>query len=345
MFRRVFPLYLKKKGNRPGEVIVTILPEVTQVQQLEQRITQLEAALHTKDQQLSALMTSLKPIREGLQKSGETASQQSRDLLQLVLDTIPARVLWKDRQGVFLGCNQLGAADLGLPSPEAIIGTTDYDYFPASAADGFREADRAVTESGIPKLNFEEPLPRPDGSLLWLSTSKVPMRDTSGNTVGIMVSYEDITERKLAEQEREKLLLSEQEARREAQEALRLKDLFLATMSHELRTPLNAMIGFQHLMLYSGQLNEDNIHMTERTIANSQRLLNLINNILDISRIATGGLKIVPVRMSPRQLADGILTDFSLQAREKGLELIVRVDDSVPATIVHRGGTSRPDCA
>jgi signal transduction histidine kinase len=76
------------------------------------------------------------------------------------------------------------------------------------------------------------------------------------------------------------------------------------------------MIGFQHLMLFSQQLDADNSHMAERSIANSQRLLNLINNILDISRIATGGLKIVPVTMSPRHLATSIGTDLGLQAKE-----------------------------
>jgi signal transduction histidine kinase len=75
--------------------------------------------------------------------------------------------------------------------------------------------------------------------------------------------------------------------------------------------------------------------MAERSIANSQRLLNLINNILDISRIATGGLKIVPVTMSPRHLAQGIGTDLSLQAKEKGLNLKVEVADDVPASILH----------
>ena len=73
-----------------------------------------------------------------------------------------------------------------------------------------------------------------------------------------------------------------------------MKDLFLATMSHELRTPLNAMIGFLNLMIFSGQLNDDNAHMAQRSLSNSQRLLGLINNILDLSRIATGRLEIVP---------------------------------------------------
>ena len=104
-------------------------------------------------------------------------------------------------------------------------------------------------------------------------------------------------------QEREQGLIV---ARREAEEATRAKDLFLATMSHELRTPLNAMIGFLGLMLYSEQLDDDNLHMAERSLANAERLLSLINNILDLSRITVGRLEIIPTEVQPQQLAEAI---------------------------------------
>jgi signal transduction histidine kinase len=124
-------------------------------------------------------------------------------------------------------------------------------------------------------------------------------------------------------------------ARREAEDATRMKDLFLATMSHELRTPLNAMIGFLHLMIYSGQMDDDNIHMAERSLANTQRLLTLINNILDLSRIATGGLEIVPGEMEPRQVAAGLYNDLKLLAQDKELRLELEVDPDIPETIHH----------
>ena len=124
-------------------------------------------------------------------------------------------------------------------------------------------------------------------------------------------------------------------ARREAVEATRMKDLFLATMSHELRTPLNAMIGFLHLMIYSGQMDEDNVHMAQRSLANTQRLLTLINNILDLSRIATGGLEIVPDTIAPRHVAAGLYNDLKLLAQEKGLRLELEVDQTLPETINH----------
>lgn len=124
-------------------------------------------------------------------------------------------------------------------------------------------------------------------------------------------------------------------ARREAVEATRMKDLFLATMSHELRTPLNAMIGFLHLMIYSGQMDDDNEHMAERALANTQRLLTLINNILDLSRIATGGLEIVPGEMRLPYVASGLYNDLKNIATDKDLRLELEVDPKLPETINH----------
>ncbi len=124
-------------------------------------------------------------------------------------------------------------------------------------------------------------------------------------------------------------------ARREAEEATRMKDLFLATMSHELRTPLNAIMGFLHLMNFSGQLDEDNTYMSERALANTHRLMMLINNILDLSRIATGGLEIVPVEMSPRYVASGLYNDLKMLAQDKQLRLDLEVDPTLPETINH----------
>ncbi|MBZ0306614.1 MAG: nitrate- and nitrite sensing domain-containing protein [Anaerolineae bacterium] len=124
-------------------------------------------------------------------------------------------------------------------------------------------------------------------------------------------------------------------ARRESEEATRMKDLFLATMSHELRTPLNAMIGFLHLMIFSGQMDDDNTHMAERSLANTQRLLTLINNILDLSRIATGGLEIVPTPTELRYVAAGLYSDLKLLAQEKGVRLDLEVDQALPERINH----------
>ncbi|RPH94289.1 PAS domain S-box protein, partial [candidate division KSB1 bacterium] len=134
-------------------------------------------------------------------KRAETELDSMRQMLQSVLDNIPARVFWKDRQSRFLGANAQLVKDAGLTSVEEMIGKDDSVMPWRQDAERFRMDDRMVMESGIPKLNYEEPQPRPDGSKLWLQTSKIPMHDSSGKVIGILGTYEDITERKRVQEE------------------------------------------------------------------------------------------------------------------------------------------------
>ena len=134
-------------------------------------------------------------------KEAERKIAESTQMLRLVLDTIPVAVWWKDRDSVYLGCNYLFAANAGLESPEDIIGKTDYDmpWRDTDAAD-YQVADREVLESGKEKLNYEETQRTKDGIDVQVRTSKVPLRDADGRIIGVMGTFEDITERKKAEQ-------------------------------------------------------------------------------------------------------------------------------------------------
>lgn len=133
-------------------------------------------------------------------KTTEDELRQSRNLLQIVLNTIPIRVFWKDRDLNYLGCNQPFAFDAGVRSPEAMIGKDDYQMGWREQAELYRADDRQVIDSGQPKLEYEEPQTTPDGSRIWLRTSKIPLRDADGRICGVLGTYEDITERKRVEE-------------------------------------------------------------------------------------------------------------------------------------------------
>ena len=139
-------------------------------------------------------------------KRAEEELFSSRQMLQLVLDNIPQRIFWKDRHSVYLGCNKALALDGGYHDPSELIGKTDYETAWAPTADLYRGDDRQVMETGVPKLNYEEPQIKPDGSQAWLRTSKVPLRDKEGRVIAVLGMYEDITERKQAEEERVRLV-------------------------------------------------------------------------------------------------------------------------------------------
>ena len=127
-------------------------------------------------------------------------SEAEENMLQLVLDSIPARVFWKGVNGRYLGCNQLFASDCDLNSPEDIIGLKDHDLFEDVEADTFVNDDDQVIKTGIPKLNIELPITLNQKETSWLQISKVPIRNNSGSVIGIMGSYTDISDRKRYQQ-------------------------------------------------------------------------------------------------------------------------------------------------
>ncbi len=133
-------------------------------------------------------------------KQGEELFRKTKDLLQTVIEHVPIRVFWKDRDLRYLGCNTQFAKDAGHSSPDELSGKTDFDMGWKDQADSYRADDQAVMESGNPKLDYEELSTTPDGNTIWLRTSKVPLHDDEHNqSIGILGIYEDITERKLTE--------------------------------------------------------------------------------------------------------------------------------------------------
>ena len=133
-------------------------------------------------------------------KQTEQDLQESRNMLRLVLDTIPQRVFWKDRQSRFLGCNYAFANDYCL-TIEEIVGKTDLELPWADFADLYRADDARVVQTLTPKLNYEEPTCNVWGEPIWIRTSKIPLTNSQGEVIGILGCYDDITELKLAEQQ------------------------------------------------------------------------------------------------------------------------------------------------
>jgi PAS domain S-box-containing protein len=125
--------------------------------------------------------------------------RNSQRLLKAVIDTVPMRVFWKDRDLRYLGCNPAFSFDAGKAGPDDVVGEDDYQMAWAKQADMYREDDRSVIESNTPKLFYDEPITTQDGRMSWVRTSKVPLKNQENEIVGILGIFEDITERKQAE--------------------------------------------------------------------------------------------------------------------------------------------------
>ncbi|MBM3420777.1 MAG: PAS domain S-box protein [Bacteroidetes bacterium] len=125
--------------------------------------------------------------------------KKGEGLFELVLNTVPVRVFWKDLNLIYLGCNKPFAEDAGFSDPADVVGKSDFDMGWLKHAELYRSDDRHVIETGQPKLGYEEPQTTPDGRSILLRTSKVPLRDKEGKIIGVLGTYEDITHQRITE--------------------------------------------------------------------------------------------------------------------------------------------------
>jgi PAS domain S-box-containing protein len=224
-------------------------------------------------------------------KRAEEELRNSERFLDSVLEHIPNMVFVKDAEELrFVRFNRAGEELLGYSQGE-LIGKSDHDLFPSHEADSFVQKDREVLASGEIVDIPEEPIDTRENDSRLLHTRKVAIRDARGEPRYLLGISEDITDRKLAEQAAEA-------ARAEAERANRAKSEFLSRMSHELRTPLNAVIGFGQL-LELDDLDPRQREGVEQILKGGRHLLELINEVLDISRIESGtiSMSIEPVHL------------------------------------------------
>ncbi|MBA3416152.1 MAG: PAS domain S-box protein, partial [Chloroflexia bacterium] len=157
-----------------------------------------------------------------------------------------------------------------------------------------------------------------DGRLLWLRDVAFLVRDEGGSPRYWQIVAFDITERKRSEEE----LRAAKDA---AEEANRLKSAFLSTMSHELRTPMNAILGYAHLLLdgMAGELSAEQAEDVRRIAEGADRLLGLINDVLDLSRIEAGSMELTLEAVDLRQVVAAVRGEVAALALSKGLDLVV----------------------
>jgi len=157
-------------------------------------------------QSLSESMAVLLSLNQRLKREVDEKNQMANALressatLNLVLDTVPQSIFWKDLDGRYLGCNKVFATAVGFDDTERVVGKTDFDMpWPREEAEAYRADDRDVLENNRSNLHIIEPLQQADGTRLWIDTSKVPLCDINGHPFALLGVYEDITARKQAE--------------------------------------------------------------------------------------------------------------------------------------------------
>jgi diguanylate cyclase (GGDEF)-like protein/PAS domain S-box-containing protein len=132
-------------------------------------------------------------VRQGILLKDREQLLLTQSLLRTVIDTVPLRVFWKDRESRYLGCNAAFAQDAGQLNSGALIGKDDYQLSWREQAELYQADDRSVMTARQGKLNYEEPQNTPEGQTIWIRTSKVPLLDSAGEVSGVLGVYDDIT--------------------------------------------------------------------------------------------------------------------------------------------------------
>jgi len=283
-------------------------------------------------------------VKEDISEAKRTAEalQASEYKMATILEGVDAAIFIKGMDYRYQYVNRRVCEFFGKPAA-AIVGHEDADFFDQATAAMIRENDRLVIEKGERRVSEEEVVSQ-DGrvSTAFLAV-KLPLRDREGKVYALCGISTDITARKQVEAELEHyrehleaLVVSRTaelaEAKEVAETASRAKSTFLANMSHEIRTPMNAIIGLTHLL--QNEVTDGRILERLGKIGSSaQHLLNVINDILDLSKIEAGRLTLDHNDFSPRDLVAQVIAMLDERATDKGLELASEICPEVPGRL------------
>lgn len=215
-------------------------------------------------------------------KTIEFLLQKKAEENQVLIDSVPALVFYKDKENRFLRVNKYLENVTGMPK-ERLEGASLFDLYSKERAEAYWRDDLEVIRSGKPKRNIIEPLETPGGERI-MQTDKIPYRDENGNIIGIIGFAIDVTERQRID---------------------RMKSEFVALASHQLRTPLTAIRWIIERLTKvngkMGKLSKKQRDYLDKVYDSNMRMLQLVQDLLNVSRLEEGNLRVEP---RPRQFED-----------------------------------------
>lgn len=216
-------------------------------------------------------------------KKAEQQLIHEKSLLNSMINAIPDLIFYKNKDNIYLGCNDAFCKFNNKQATE-IIGKNDYHVFPENEAKHYFEEDqKLIKEKQVFRMESWETNSK--GEKYLLDVLKVLFTDENGNPLGIVGICHDITERYKTEIDLKK-------AKEKAEESDKLKSSFLANMSHEIRTPMNAIIGFSDLLVDPDTQIDTREELVSHINNNCNTLLHLIDDIIDLSRIEADELTV-----------------------------------------------------
>ena len=323
----------------PPEDINRITEAFWQVASMQERLVALENTVVAKNGTRLVVETSGVPIfdEEGRfagyhgydhditdRKRAEEALQKSERHYRALSDALHDLVWEVDAKGTFTSISPRVKETLGY-EPEEVLGRRVSEFMVPEDAGRMREWFADVARRRASFTAVENTILHKNGSRVVMESNGVPLFDAKGDLVGYQGCDRDITQRKRAEEEL-------QRAKEAAEIATRAKSEFLANMSHEIRTPMTAILGFADLLSNSLSVPED-AEAVQTIKRNGLYLMNIIDDILDLSKIEAGRMILERVSCDPAAILADIFSLMRVRARAKSLSLHVEWKGPIPATI------------
>ena len=263
-------------------------------------------------------------------KRTEEELRASERHLRAFIEYAPVAVAMFDREIRYLAASRRWITDYGFGHSD-LTGICLYDLIP-NLPEKWRESHRRGLAGEKQHLG-EDVWIRADGAEQWVSSSVYPWSDSRGNVGGIIISAEDISQRKQFEEQLQKAKIA-------AESASAAKSTFLANMSHEIRTPLNGILGMTELVLDT-ELTEGQRENLSLVHFSAESLLSIINDILDFSKIEAGKLEIELIPFQLRDSLQQILKTCAIRAEQKRLQFSFNAPAVVPDALVGDPGRLR----
>jgi PAS domain S-box-containing protein len=268
-------------------------------------------------------ITARRAMQEDLSKSETKYKLLAEHTMDVVLRIAPGDIILYASPS----CRRYGY------EPDELVGRSGYELVHPDDAAHLRALveDLFTTSKVTPGVNREYRLRTKGGAWVWMEGKPSIVRDAAGALIEVVTTLRDISQRKLVEEELHR-------ARDEAQAANIAKSAFLASMSHEIRTPMNGIIGMNALLL-RGELQPEQRVFAEAIKTSADALLEIINNILDISKLEAGKVELETIDFSLEKVVEDVVELLAPRALDQGLELASYLDDG--ARRVLRGDPTR----
>ncbi|HEY9260075.1 PAS domain S-box protein, partial [Chitinophaga sp.] len=257
------------------------------------------------------------------EKRNDDRPRYLQQRLDAILDYMPSMMFIKDMPGKYLLVNNRFTEIMGVDKKD-IIGKTDaelsYDWVARYA-----QLDKEVLATKA-RVKVEDTI-TVNGTEYHFLITKFPLRNTEGEMIGICGIGQDFTEKA-------NYIKAVENANTLAQEAINAQEMFLANMSHEIRTPMNGIIGMTNLLMQQQQLTPSQLEYTGAIKTSANRLLVIINEILDFSKIKAGKLHLQHEPFDVYEVIDNALFPLKLQAQQKGLSFFDEIDNAIPTYLL-----------